>query len=171
MKSYLIYNCELFLFKSSVEELIEKCDKAFIERAGKSEEVDPDEMLTLEDHEFPLYCFLQYSPSDQTFFDEYPEFKPIEDSMFDPIGKDPSKKIMVYNPYYTIDTGDEPQDRYSFFLVESVDAFRKLFQKEAETAFKKDRSIIIGRAGFCTSDHIYRERRVTNIIYPSIEEL
>lgn len=170
MKSVLIYQDKPYLFKSSVEELIDASNDQMMERMCKDEHVGEDEFLILEEHRFPMDSFLHHIKGFAYDFNP-PDFESLEDKKYLPIGAKPVKKFMVYNPYYSMDTGDEPQTSFSYFLAESEQAFKDVFNKAALEAVRKRDSIRIGYETFCTEDHVVIKGKQVDVIYPEIHNL
>lgn len=170
MKSVLIYQDKPYLFKSSVEELIESSETQMITRMCKDEHIGEDECLVLEEHRFPMDSFLYHIKGFAYDF-ESPDFESLQDKNYIPVGDNPVQKFMVYNPYYSMDTGDEPQTSFSYFLAESEKAFNEMFYKAALEAVRKKGSIHIGCATFCTEDYVVVNGKKISVNYPNIYNL
>lgn len=170
MKSLLIYQDKPYLFKSSVEELIDSSENQMITRMCKNENIGETDFLILEEHRFPMDSFLYHIKGFAYDF-ESPDFENLEDKNYIPVGDNPVQKFMVYNPYYSMDTGDEPQTSFSYFLAESEQAFKEIFHKAALEAVRKKSSIHIGYSTFCTEDHVIVDGKTIRVAYPEIYSL
>lgn len=170
MKSLLIYQDKPYLFNSSTDELIEESDEQMLKRMCKADRIEDDEVIVLEEHSFPMDSFLHHIKGFAYDF-KSPDFESLESKQYIAIGDNPIKKFMVYNPYYSMDTGDEPQTSFSYFLAESEESFEEIFHKAALEAVRKKDSIRIGYSTFCTEDHVVVNGKKVSVTYPEIYSL